>query len=621
MIFKAKSKIKEKYLNAAELDFSQFKNCFLSADGVKNIPAFDEDENIIAHIDSSAAFETEFVLTDCYITHKGKQGRVALTVSDNLFGTVYYNMLFISEDGESENLGYIQFASNGGQTGIPDSFTVFSGRKTVGDGIYFLSRQPTYDSEDFVSIREYSSEDDMWVLLTDSSIYAPTLLEYGRGESYHFAAAQANPLGFPAPRSPEPKNLLSSRFISKYTTDGASFGFTLPLSGLDDSGVSAKLRINGKQYTFRIYAGSIKSDAVSVEGEEVILYCDRSFARVFFEKKSGGAWTPPLSSEYNNLEVTAYKTESGHKETVSAMTSAKKLHGSVLEGGEAVTVFWGSRISPESIILNSPKNPLYFPKDSVISLGEDGEIKALLVTGKSLYIFKGNEVYKSSIRPAKDVAIYPLSLSYFCTLPTVPAKNTVAHLSDEILFADIYGGVYCINTVAISIKRLCSVGSPADFAAAFDGKYLLIKENTATLLQKRGSGFIRGSWSFPKSCVGISAGAGEVIFFFEKISGGDTDIIAARLKGTVGTKATLEFKVLEDKGNIRLNAVTLIGSGGEYTLAAISGGRSSVNRRGSLREGKARVLVGCISEDITIRLNFKEAFTLQKIKLRYTEKG
>ena len=58
MIFKAKSKTKEKYLNAAELDFSQFKNCLLSADGVKNIPAFDEDGNIIAHIDSSAAFET-----------------------------------------------------------------------------------------------------------------------------------------------------------------------------------------------------------------------------------------------------------------------------------------------------------------------------------------------------------------------------------------------------------------------------------------------------------------------------------------------------------------------------------------------------------------------------------
>ncbi len=622
MFFKSKTKEKEIYLPAGELSFSELKNCMLSGDLVKNAPGFEEDDNIIAHVDHSSAYETEFMLTDCYITHKGKYGRIGLTVSDNLFGTVYYNMVFIAEDGSSENLGCIQFASNGGEIGIPESFTVFSGRKTVGDGVYFLSRKAFDGEEDFISIREYSTEDGMWVMLTDSSIYAPTLLEYGRGEDYHFAEINGNPLNFPAPKSPEPKNLLSSRFISKYTTDGASFGFTLPLSGLDDSGVSAKIRLDGKQYTLRIYAGSIKSEPVEIEGEEVILYCDRSFARVFFEKKSGGAWTPPLSSEYNNLEVTAYKTEEAHKQSVAAMSRAKKLAGSVLEGGEAVTVFWGSSLSPQSIILNSPKNPLYFPKDSAVKLGEEGELHDLITLGKRLYIFKGNEVYKSDIKAVKDVAVYPVSLSYFCSLPTSPAKNTVASLSDEILFADRFGSVYSINTSSLSIKRICRMEAPADFAAEFDGKYLLVKEDTALVLQKRGNGFVQGSWSFPKSCVGIFSAAGEVIFFFEKISGGAVDIIAAKLKEEEKTaKAALEFKLLEEKGNIRLNSVTLIGKGGEFTLTSFANGRLSASRRGSLKEGRAKVLVGSISEELSIRLTFKDAFVLEKIKAQYIKKG
>ena len=115
-------------------------------------------------------------------------------------------------------------------------------------GIYFLCRRVYEESEDFISIREYNAEEERWVMLTDSSIYSPTLLEYGRGESYHLATVEGNPLQFPSPTLPEAKNLLSPRFTSRFTTDGMSIGFTLPLMNLDDELISATLKLGGKAY-------------------------------------------------------------------------------------------------------------------------------------------------------------------------------------------------------------------------------------------------------------------------------------------------------------------------------------------------------------------------------------
>ena len=108
-----------------------------------------------------------------------------------------------------------------------------------------------------VSVRELSFETGSWDLLSESDIYTPTVLEFGRGEHYHFAEIQGRELNLPSPTLPERKNLLGPRFTARYTTDGASFGFTLPYSALDESVISARLSLKGKTYEFKIPASSI----------------------------------------------------------------------------------------------------------------------------------------------------------------------------------------------------------------------------------------------------------------------------------------------------------------------------------------------------------------------------
>ena len=616
MKIKASLKNEEIFLFPEDLKIKEFKNCNIKDGKITAGSAFLEGETPAIRLDNSTGSEMSFMITDCKVFYGGRQGVIAQSIADNLFGNITHNIIFISENGETEPLGSISFRTNGEEFSYPSSFLFFSGKKTVGEGIYFLSRQ-VYEDEDFIVLREYNREDDMWVILSDTQIYAPTVFKFGRGESYHLALIGGNPLDFPTPRGDEPRNLLSSGFVSEFTTDGVSFGFTLPLMKLDDELIKATLKLSGKEYTFKIFSGSIQSDPVFIGDEEITMYCDRAYGRVYFEKKGSGAWSIPFSNEYNNLTVLAFKTEEGHRARVGAMTSAKKLGGSVITGGEAVTVFWGSEINPSSVIVNSPKNPLYFPTTGEYILGEEREVTDILLFGKNLFVFKGSEIYKSTLKPSEDKASYPLSFSLYATLQTAPAKNTPDIFLGDIVFADKTGNVYKIKDGSLPVaEKIYRGDTPFDFAAATEDKYLLIKDNVALVLQQNGKNLLFGEWSLPKICLGIVSAACP-LFFFEKIQGHYYDIISAKLheEKTEGN-SNITLSLLEDKSAVKLVAITLYGEKGEFTLDL-----KSVKRRGRLKATGERLLLGGIYENPMVRLCFRNGFSLKKIKLEYKKKG
>lgn len=616
MKIKAKGKLSEIFLNPKDFKITEFKNCSLKDGKITTGSAFTESDTPAIRLDNSTGSEMSFMITDCRVFYGGRQGVIAQSIADNLFGNITHNIIFIAENGETEELGSISFRTNGEEFSYPSSFLFFSGKKTVGEGIYFLSRQ-AFEDEDFIVLREYNREDDTWVILSDAQIYAPTVFKFGRGESYHLALIGGNPLEFPSPRGDEPRNLLSSGFVSEFTTDGASYGFTLPFMKLDDELIKATLKLSSKEYTFKIFGGSIKSESVLVENEEITMYCDRSFGRVYFEKKESGAWSIPFSNEYNNLSVLAFKTEEGHKARVGAMTSAKKLSGSVITGGEAVTVFWGSDISPSSVIVNSPKNPLYFPTTGEYVLGEEREVTDILLMAQSLYVFKGNEIYKSTLKPSEDKPSYPLTFSLYATLPTAPARHTPEVFGSNIVFADSVGNVYKIkggNTP--TAEKIYSGETPFDFAATAEDKYLLVRGSTALVLQQNGDSLLFGEWNLPRKCLGIVSFF-DPLFFFEKIEGHLYDIVSAKLSdSTVDGRSGIGLSLLEDMTAVKLVSITLYGEKGDFALNL-----NGVRRRGRLKDNGERLLIGGLYENPNIRLCFKGGFSLEKIKLEYKKKG
>lgn len=616
MIFKATKQTVQTYLYPEDMELKSFKNAMLSEGKIVQGPAFIEGQTPAIRLDNSTGSEMRFEITSCKLFYRGKQGVIAQSISDNLFGNITHDIIFVAEDGETLPLGSISFRTNGADFSYP-SFLFFSGRKTVGEGIYFISRQVYDEGEDFIVLREYSAKDNMWVILSDTEIYAPTIFKYGRGEAYQMVLIGGNPLDFPTPRGDEPRNLLSDGFVSQFTTDGLSYGFTLPLSRLDDELIKATLKLSGKEHTFSIFSGSIQSDPVMVGEEEITMYCDRSYGRVFFEKKGEGSWSVPFSNEYNNLSVLAHKRVEGHRARVSAMTSAKKLSGSVITGGEAVTVFWGSEISPSSIIVNSPKHPLYFPTTGEYVLGEEREIEEVLTVGKNLFVFKGNEVYKSELRPSGEETSYPLSFTLYLELPTTLLKNTVATVGGQIFFCDKAGNVYKITGGSIPFAERIYIGKTTfDFAAAGEDKYLLIKDSFALVLQKNGESLAACEWTLPRRCLGVFSHT-EPLFFFERITGSFYDILSAKIgEGTNEGSAEILVPLLKDKGENRLVALTLYGEKGDFTLKC-----ENVARRGRLKEKGERLLIGGVYENPMIRLCFKGGFSLQKIKTEYIKKG
>ena len=189
MRFKNLAKSEILYLTPDKLKLQKFENCIFQGEEITLGPGFAFMDEPIFHTDDSSPFDMSFFLTDCYITYKGEYGRIGINMAENVFGYIAYNMIFISETGRAGQLGSIEFSRSGEEFVAPEGFAVFSGKKTVGDGIYLLYLQP-YSGESYVGIREYSSADDRWSVINDSDIYKPVVLEYGRGESYHFAVPE-----------------------------------------------------------------------------------------------------------------------------------------------------------------------------------------------------------------------------------------------------------------------------------------------------------------------------------------------------------------------------------------------------------------------------------------------
>lgn len=156
--------------------------------------------------------------------------------------------------------GYLDYPS----TNIyPKSTCIFSGKPTIGCGIYLMvSHGAAGDMYELSDITAYA----YWRRIDREKYYVPLIMINGKGNRY--AALPAGEVAKAAPASMlEGFNRLTEAFRASYTADNTSWSFDLPVSKISmDQPVQAVYTNHaGISYTFTVPAGKSESEPVRVE--------------------------------------------------------------------------------------------------------------------------------------------------------------------------------------------------------------------------------------------------------------------------------------------------------------------------------------------------------------------
>ncbi len=611
-------------------------------------PAFISRPDIPVYCDNGAdSDETYPVITDCSVYLFGRLGRVIINVRDNLMGNLIFEMRLVYPEGDSLELGRIEFTRSGsGETGYPSAYTVFSGSPVRGSGIFFTCRQQySGGSEDFCRIMELSEDLSTWIMLSSDSTYVPTVLANGRGDAWYRAAPYGELLDLPEPVKPQSRNLISDAFYSYFTTDSVSVWYTLPESGLDEAMVSAELYYQGNDYLFEVYPYTDASEGTDIDGTEVVMLVNRERGDICFKSADGRDFALPYGGRLNNLKITAYKNRPDDLLRVCSATGCVGITSSVSTGESEVTVFYGGSLRPADLLWNSPLHPLYFPADSRLSLG-DGEaaVDRLILRDKTLYAFKEDRAFLSETvqfkgedkiftedGEAKNTSGYEIAFKKAVSLPARPQKESVCLFGTGVIFADSLGGVYTLkDSVTERVYDTDRVGE-CRFAVTSGDRYLLFGETDAEVLEKDGKGgFYTYRWSFEENIVGGFSYLGRILLLglrrrdaeamlFPVLSGsgGEDSVLSSDLTATdrqiIGSVSLAPFDTPEAK---RLYGIFLEGEG-EALIEIADGQKSLKKERLTLKRGGGVTALGLTARRPVITLGFKGGFSVESIALCY----
>lgn len=642
----ANSGIKKETLTADKFNIKSLVNCVRHGDGFEGRKGFyTKPEDFIFKIDGSEAFDMSFITTDCYLFLDGKYGRVAVNIADNLMDSITYNIMLICADKTTIPLGKISFTTSGGAMGFPDTFAVFSGKANQGAGIYLISRR-LYDNDypDMISVRELSSDRKSWILLTESLIYTPLVLANGRGEAYHNAEVLGRALSLPAPQFFESKNMLNPRFKAAYTTDGASYGFSLPFSKIDNTSVIADLFYKGEKYNLKITGSATKSPAVLIDSAEVIMNVDRNESRVYFTLKNGGYWVPEFTGSVNNLCFTAYKTVKEHIKKVGAIAASQRLEGEV-------TLFYKSATEPSCVLMNSPTDPLYFPENTASLLGGSAtKVDQTLQANGNIFAFKAGEIYLSKTKAytpnKKTVSVlgslcetdeYRLSFKKAASFSGEAISKTIKEINGEILFQTKDGAVWKIKAssgASLFPEKIGQLSEVYNFALSDKDRYMLIKDERATVFEKIKDGYLTGEWLLPEKAVGGFSYVGKTLFLFEYRKdavymiypaeyGGEKDVkfVSEHITKEFDIKSDVCLSVLKDDENQkRIFKITVSGDGDMLELELLNGEKTVIKRRARFKNGFAEIYMGANIIRGYVKLSFCKSAKIDKISTLFKSK-
>lgn len=249
----------------------------------------------------------------------------------------------------------------------------------------------------------YTASENVLIFLTDGRIFAQnsqTRVWRQVDEEVYVPCIQVGMTGvknlWDAPPNEgilyEGRNLLTDRFSVKYTTDGTSSTFYLPLKELDEE-QPVEINIlyyNGGVTNYIIPAGSTTCELGSNDLRPVF---DRQKG-VFYFLNGEGAVMAPMAGFANNMTVTASKARSERERQIIPTMQFSTWFGGSQVGTDSRLFISGSPLVPNRIYWSGQGQPLYFPDTNYLAVGDlNCRVTAFGKQDGKLVIFKEQELY------------------------------------------------------------------------------------------------------------------------------------------------------------------------------------------------------------------------------------
>ena len=498
--------------------------------------------------------------------------------------------------GETQSLGKIYFTRTSESSfGRPESFTLYTGKKTRGCGIYFFVRV-VYENgqEDLVQIYELNEDMTTWNYIYSEDVYVPTLLAFGRGRNYAYATEVDSRLAFAKPVKLESENILTDQFYAYYTTDGHSAAFELPFKEIGDGPITCVYTDITQDHIFTIDRGENMSAGVTIDSKTYYLGCKRNTGIVFFIDEDSVSGMFPFMGRENNLKFSAFRKENDDLVKLAAMSKAMSIPTGREGEGNQTVIFYGNKLLEGGKIcwINSEK-PLYFPKDCAATPGNiSNELKGAYIHKNNLFVFDNENLYSGTVRTAGDLdldiilkgVISATSADYdkitftkTTKLPQEIIPGTVVALSERVFFAGTSGGVYeQTGDLTPGFKKITDLSANdflPEYAVSYREGYLLVSGQTAYYYDPKKECLFY--WNFVAETIGGFSFSNECILFakclcreyrnlvyalrfFGKEDGGISDFTDEEIRFSTSVQAEVvcEFDA-DDTYNKRLHAIIL----------------------------------------------------------------
>ena len=493
--------------NSRFIDDSQLcecKNMWFENGILKTRPGINSQEGCVLR--SSDDFEIKPVtLTNVDIYFYERNNRLAYCIDGDGISECNLRFFLIGNDGEAEEIASINSSRASSTTFfVPQSVVTFSGAKTYGFGLYAFV---TFASQDQTECRIYEASADLesWRQISESECFVPVIYMNGRGNKYEDTLNAVNSYVEKAEYLEE-QNLLTGKFRAYFSSDGYSDSFQLPLTNLDSDPITCKLYLSSGVTTWNVPSGS-KVTVSSSSGENLLLTCDRTKGLLSFKVNSSTAYAIPMYSKYNgnNLVVTASKKINGGFNAVVGCSQCT-VHNS--------RIFLCKNTSfDNSVYCASLDKPLYFPKSSMVGLGNKSDpVNVMAVLSNKLIAFKTNQMYRLDVsfgnrftgeQPLVEdrreiivpdsIKVLPLNTNVGCD-----CASTMSLCSNHLVWLNFDGKVYSFsgNTgqnalteislpiESLLVKKLYESFTPAK-AFSYSGKYFLIFDNSVIVLDSK----------------------------------------------------------------------------------------------------------------------------------------
>lgn len=239
----------------------------------------------------------------------------------------------------------------------------------------------------------------------------------------------------------ESRNMLTGQFRVQYTAEEGDACFYLPVKNLDEKPVTATyMDISGMTITHTVPANALVGEK-ALDGR--VMHCLRPFGCVYFTDEGGNMSPLKLMGE-DSLTITAWKEDDALSEKIYGMRFCtwfggdRSTHGSGDKPGGSRLFLAGNPLCPGIICWSAGGNPLYFPEENMVLIGDGGQaVTAFAHHGGKLLIFKEREIYAASyVADGRASAGLPIAMAaggVGCACP-----STICLCGDKLIWA--YGG-------------------------------------------------------------------------------------------------------------------------------------------------------------------------------------